>query len=151
MKTNSQKGGYQKRVRKVYGPKHIEAATPIADGPCHNEVSETVVEQHVVQRDYSVLPVEGGCQVPPHPDRVFEKDEKKVPLSETFENKRLGKALAVAKVMQDLALLPKVHTNSQKLGYQKRGRQIYGPDYVPKIPVKSVKEGPIPSLVEQTG
>jgi hypothetical protein len=46
VKTNSQKGGYQKRVRKVYGPKHIE----------------------------------------------------KVPLSETFENKRLGKALAVAKV-----------------------------------------------------
>jgi hypothetical protein len=42
-----------------------------------------------------------------------------VPLAETFENKRLGKALAVAKVMQDLALPPKVNTNSQKLGYQK--------------------------------
>ena len=74
-----------------------------------------------------------------------------VPLAETFENKRLGKALAVAKVMQDLPLPPKVQTNSQKLGYQKRGRQIYGPDYMPKISVKSVKEGPIPSLVEQTG
>jgi hypothetical protein len=86
----------------------------------------------------------------PRPDRVFEKDEM-VPLAETFENKRLGKALAVAKVMQDLPLPPKVQTNSQKLGYQKRGRQIYGPDYMPKISVKSVKEGPIPSLVEQTG
>jgi hypothetical protein len=88
--------------------------------------------------------------VPPLPDRVFEKDEK-VPLAETFENKRLGKALAIAKVMQDLALPPKVHTNGRKIGYQKRGRQIYGPDYMPKISVKSVKEGPLPSLVGQTG
>jgi hypothetical protein len=150
---------------------YIEAATPIADVPCRreqnsagpeivndrnqivldrNKLSETVVEQHVELLDYSVRPVEGRCQVPPLPDRVFDKDEK-VPLAETFENKRLGKALAVAKVMQDLALPPKVHTNGRKLGYQKRGRQIYGPDYMPKIPVKSVKEGPIPNLVELTG
>jgi hypothetical protein len=88
--------------------------------------------------------------VPPLPYRVFEKDQK-VTLAEIVENKRLGQALAVAKRMKDLALPPKVNTNSQKLGYQKRGRQIYGPDYVPKIPVKSVKEGPTPSLVEQTG
>jgi hypothetical protein len=40
---------------------------------------------------------------------------------------------------------------TQKLGYQKRGRQIYGPDYVPKIPVRSAKESPTPSPVEQTG
>jgi transposase len=167
VKTNSQKLGYQKRVRKVYGPTYIEAATPIADGPCRREQNSVgpeiandrnqivldrnkVSEQHVELRDYSVRPVEGRCQVPPLPDRVFEKDEK-LPLAETFENKRLGKALAVAKVMQDLALPPKVHTNGRKLGYQKRGRQIYGPDYMPKISVKSVKEGPIPRLVEQTG
>lgn len=74
-----------------------------------------------------------------------------MPLAETFENKRLGKALAVAKVMQDLALSPTVQTNSQKLGYQKRGRQIYGPDYVPKIPVRSAKEGLVSRPVEQAG
>ena len=27
--------------------------------------------------------------------------------------------------------------NSEKGEYQKRGRQIYGPDYVPKIPAKT--------------
>jgi hypothetical protein len=72
-------------------------------------------------------------------------------LTETVANKRLGQALAVAKRMQYLALPRKVNTNSQKLGYQKRGRQIYGPDYVPKIPVRSAKESPTPSPVEQTG
>jgi len=30
-----------------------------------------------------------------------------------------------------------VKTNSEKGQYQKRGRQIYGPDYVPKIPAKA--------------
>lgn len=170
VKTNSQKLGYQKRVRKVYGPKYIEAATPIADGPCpreqnsvgeetandrnqvvldRNKVSETVVEQQAELRECSVRALEVRFQVPPLPYRVLEKDEK-VPLAETFGNKRLGTALAVAKVMQDLALPPKLHTNGRKLGYQKRGRQIYGPDYVPKIPVKSVNEGPTRRLVEQT-
>ena len=28
-------------------------------------------------------------------------------------------------------------TNSEKGEYQKRGRQIYGPDYVPKISAKA--------------
>lgn len=68
----------------------------------------------------------------------------------TVGNKHLGQALAVAKRVQDLTLPPKVHSNSQELGSQKRGRQSYGPDYVPKIPVKSVKEGPTLRLVEQT-
>lgn len=166
--TNSQKLGYQKRGRNVYGPDYIEPGTPIADGPCRreqnsvgqevandrnldrNKVSETVVEQHVELRDCSVRSHELRCQVPPLPYRVFEKDQK-VPLAETVANKRLGQALAVAKRMQDLTLPAKVNTNSQKLGYQKRGRQIYGPDYVPKIPVRSAKESPTPSPVEQTG
>jgi hypothetical protein len=79
----------------------------------HNKVSETVVEQHVELLDYSVRPVEGRCQVPPLPERGFEKDEK-VPLAETFENKRLGKALAVAKIMQDLALPSTARTTCRK-------------------------------------
>jgi hypothetical protein len=169
--TNSQKLGYKKRGRNVYGPDYIEPGTPIADGSCRreqnsvgqevandrtqivldrNKVSETVVEQQVELRECSVRSLEVQCQVPPLPYRVFEKDQK-VPLAATAENKRLGQALAIAKRMQDLALPPNVNTKSKKLGYQKRGRQIYGPDYVPKIPAKSVKESPTPSQVEQTG
>jgi hypothetical protein len=166
--TNSQKLGYQKRGRNAYGPDYIEPAAPIADGPCRreqnsvgqevandrnldrNKVSETVVEQQVELRECSVRSLEVRCQVPPLPYRVFEKDQKML-LTETVANKRLGQALAVAKRMQYLALPRKVNTNSQKLGYQKRGRQIYGPDYVPKIPVRSAKESPTPSPVEQTG
>jgi hypothetical protein len=135
--TNSQKLGYQKRGRNVYGPDYIEPGTLIA-------------QQQVELRDCSVRALEVQCQVPPLPYRVFEKDQR-VPLAATAENKRLGQALAVAKRMQYLAPAPKVNTNSKKLGYQKRGRQIYGPDYVPKIPVKSAKESPTPSPVEQTG
>jgi hypothetical protein len=84
------------------------------------------------------------------PFAVFSKDQR-VSHTAIIENKRLGHALAVIKAQQDTCFTPKVNTNSQKLGYKKRGRQIYGPDYVPKIPVRSVKEGPTPSLVEQTG
>jgi hypothetical protein len=174
--TNSQKLGYQKRGRNVYGPDYIEPAAieptaPIADGPCRseqksvgqevandrnqivldrNKVSETVVEQQVELRESSVRSLEVQCQVLPLPYRVFEKDQK-YPVAATAENKRLGQALAVAKRIQDLALPPKVNTNSQELGYQRRGRQIYGPDYVPKIPVKSAKEGPTPSPVKRAG
>ena len=135
--TNSQKLGYQKRGRNVYGPDYIEPGTLIA-------------QQQVELRDCSVRALEVQCQVPPLPYRVFEKDQK-VPLAATAENKRLGQALALAKRMQYLAPAPKVDTNSKKLGFQKRGRQIYGPDYVPKIPVKSAKESPTSSPVKRTG
>jgi hypothetical protein len=84
------------------------------------------------------------------PYRVFSKDQR-VSHTAVVENKRLGHALAIIKAQQDTYFKPKVNTNSQKGGYQKRDRQIYGPDYVPKIPVRAAKEGPTPSLVEQTG
>ena len=54
------------------------------------------------------------------------------------EPKRLGHALALIKAQQDSHFEAKVKTNSEKGEYQKRGRQIYGPDYVPKVPAKSV-------------
>jgi ParB-like chromosome segregation protein Spo0J len=52
------------------------------------------------------------------------------------ENKRLGHTLALIKAQQDSHFEVKIKTNSEKGEYQKRGRQIYGPDYVPKIPTK---------------
>jgi hypothetical protein len=54
-----------------------------------------------------------------------------------IENKRLGHALALIKAQQDNHFEAKVKNNSEKGAYQKRGRQIYGPDYVPKIPAKT--------------
>ena len=47
-----------------------------------------------------------------------------------IENKRLSHALAVIKAQQDMNITPKVKTNSQLGGYQKRGRKVYGPDYI---------------------
>jgi hypothetical protein len=84
------------------------------------------------------------------PYRVFSKDQR-VSHTAIVENKRLGHALALIKAQQDTYFAPRVNMNSQKGGYQERGRQIYGPDYVPKIPVRSAKEGPTPSLVKQIG
>jgi hypothetical protein len=66
------------------------------------------------------------------PYRVFSKDQR-VSHTAVVENKRLGHALTVVKAQQDIKHQPKVRTNSKKLGYQKRGRQLCGPDYKPKI------------------
>jgi hypothetical protein len=71
------------------------------------------------------------------PYSVFSKDQR-VSHTAIVENKRLGHALALIKAQQDKHFEAKVKTNSEKDGYQKRGRQVYGPDYVSKISVKSV-------------
>jgi hypothetical protein len=70
------------------------------------------------------------------PYRVFSKDQR-VSHTAIVENKRLGHALALIKAQQDRHFEAKVKTNSEKGQYQKRGRQIYGHDYVPKISAKS--------------
>jgi transposase len=71
------------------------------------------------------------------PYSVFSKDQR-VNHAAIVENKRLGHTLALIKAQQDSHFEVKVKTNSEKGQYQKRGRQIYGPDYVPKIPANSV-------------
>jgi transposase len=69
--------------------------------------------------------------------KVFSKDQR-VNHTAIVENKRLGHTLALIKAQQDMHFEPKVKTNSEKGAYQKRGRQIYGPDYIaPKIPAKA--------------
>ena len=70
------------------------------------------------------------------PYRVFTKDQR-VSHTAIVENKRLGHTLALIKAQQDSHFEAKVKTNSEKGEYQKRGRQIYGPDYVPKISAKA--------------
>jgi hypothetical protein len=62
------------------------------------------------------------------PYRVFAKDQR-VSHTAVVENKRLGHALSLIKAAQDRKHEPKVQTNSDKGGYKKRPRQVYGPDY----------------------
>ena len=62
------------------------------------------------------------------PYRVFSKDQR-VSHAAIVENKRLGHALTIVKAQQDLKLATKVMTNSEKTGYKKRARRVYGPDF----------------------
>ena len=70
------------------------------------------------------------------PYRIFSKDQR-ISHTAIVDNKRLGHTLALIKAQQDNHFEAKVKTNSEKGQYQKRGRQIYGPNYVPKIPAKA--------------
>lgn len=56
------------------------------------------------------------------PYRVFDKDQR-VSHATVVENKRLGHALRIIKADQDVKFTPRVNTNSEKIGYQKRGRK----------------------------
>jgi len=69
-----------------------------------------------------------GCSLP---YRVFSKDQR-VSHAAVVENKRLGQALAFVKAQQDRKHETKVMTNSEKPGYKKTPRQVYGPDFKPK-------------------
>jgi hypothetical protein len=53
------------------------------------------------------------------PYRIFDKDQRVNPAA-VVENKRLGHALSLIKAQQDSRPIPKVRTNSEKNGYQKR-------------------------------
>ena len=46
------------------------------------------------------------------------------------ENKRLGHALAIVKARRDRRLVTKVLTKSEKIGYKKRPRRVYTPDFI---------------------
>ncbi|GAC1419076.1 MAG: hypothetical protein NVSMB62_11420 [Acidobacteriaceae bacterium] len=67
----------------------------------------------------------------PFPYRVFSKDQR-VSHTAIVENTRLGHALAIVKAQQDLKNRPKIMTNSEKTGYQKNLRELYGPNYKAK-------------------
>jgi hypothetical protein len=57
---------------------------------------------------------------------------------------RLGHALAIVKAQQDITRPTKVMTNSQKGGYKKRGRKVYGPDYYEELlPAQAAVEMPV--------
>jgi len=64
---------------------------------------------------------------------VFNKDQRISPAA-IVENKRLRHALSVVKTQQDWRLAVKVMTNSEKIGYKKQARRIYGSDFDSKTP-----------------
>ena len=73
------------------------------------------------------------------PYRVFRKDQR-VTQAAVVENKRLGHALAIVKAQQDQKLEAKVLINSEKTGYKKRPRHLYGPDFVVEKPAPAAAE-----------
>ena len=73
------------------------------------------------------------------PYRTFSKDQR-VSHVANVENKRLGHALTIVKAQQDLKRETKVMTNSEKTGYKKNPRAIYGPDFVEKTRSRAAVE-----------
>jgi hypothetical protein len=59
------------------------------------------------------------------PYKMFDMDQR-VTHAAVTENKRLGDVLSVIKAQQDQVQPPKVKTNSEVIGYQKRGRKPPG-------------------------
>jgi hypothetical protein len=93
--------------------------------------TEKLAGQYVDIYDYADQPIEVRWKGIPLPYRVFNKDQR-VSHTAIVENKRLGHALALIKAQQDSKLETKVMNNSEKTGYKKNPRRIYGPDYKPK-------------------
>jgi hypothetical protein len=85
-------------------------------------ISDELGGQYVDLYDFSDgrLEVRWKGQVLPY--RVFDKDQR-ISHTAIVENKRLGHALTIIKAQQDLKYLPKVKTNSEKIGYRKRERK----------------------------
>ena len=94
-------------------------------------LSEELSGQYVDLYDFAngTLEVRWKGQVLPY--RVFSKDQR-VSHTAIIENKRLGHALSIVKAQQDLKRETKVMASSEKTGYKKRPRNLYGPDFVQK-------------------
>jgi hypothetical protein len=97
------------------------------------DITKGLAGQYVDVYDFADRPLEVRWNGHVLPYRIFSKDQR-VSHTAIVENKRLGHALALVKAQQTIHFEAKVKTNSEKGGYKKRGRPIYGPDYVPMIP-----------------
>ena len=100
------------------------------------EVANGLAGEYVDVFDFADRPLEVRWNGHILPYRIFSKDQR-VSHTAIVENKRLGHALALVKAQQAERFEARVKTNSEKDGYQKRGRPVYGPDYIPKLPAKS--------------
>lgn len=96
-----------------------------------SEMADKLAGQYVDIYEFSDRPLEVRWKGVSLPYRVFSKDQR-VSHTAVVENKRLGHALSLVKAQQDLKRETKVLTNSEKTGYKKRTRNLYGPDFVQK-------------------
>ncbi len=92
------------------------------------ELSKGLAGKYVELYDFADRPLEVRWNGHALPYRVFGKDQR-VSHAAIVENKRLGHALTLVKAQQDLKRTTKVMTNSEKDGYKKRPRRIYGPAF----------------------
>ena len=105
-----------------------------------NDVSNELGGKYVDLYDFpdGRLEVRSKGRVLPY--RVFNKNQR-VSHTAIVENKRLGHALAVIKAQQDTKRAPKVMTNSEKGGYQKRNAK---PEYLMNLPsIRKAVEMPV--------
>ena len=102
-------------------------------------VADKLAGQYVEVYDFSDRPLEVRWKGQSLPYQIFSKDQR-VSHTAIVENKRLSHALATVKAQQDIKRLPKVMTNSDKGGYKKRPRQVYGPDYKEKMSAAAAVE-----------
>ena len=93
-----------------------------------NETTEELAGKYCELYDFADRPLEIRWNGNVLPYRTFRKDQR-VTHAAVVENKRLGHALAIVKAQQEQKLDAKVLTNSEKTGYKKRPRQVYGPDF----------------------
>ena len=96
-----------------------------------NEVTEELAGKYVDLYDYPDRPMELRWKGVSLPYRIFSKDQR-VSHTAIIENKRLSHALTIVKAQQDLKRETTVLTNSEKGGYKKRSRSVYGPDFIEK-------------------
>ena len=103
------------------------------------DTSKALVGKYVELYDYADRPMEVRSKGVSLPYRIFSKDQR-VSHAAVVENKRLGHALALVKAQQDIKRDTKVLTNSEKTGYKKNPRSVYGPDYLEKTRSRAAVE-----------
>ncbi len=103
------------------------------------ELSKGLAGKYVELYHYPDGPLEVRWKEHTLPYRVFNKDQR-VSHTAIVENKRLRHALTVIKAKQDLKPATKVMTNSEKDGYKKRPRILYGPDFDEKTRSRAAVE-----------
>jgi hypothetical protein len=97
-----------------------------------SDLVDGLAGQYVEVYDFADRPLEVRWKGHSLPYRVFNKDQR-VTHTAIVENKRLRHALATVKAQQYIKRLPEIMTNSEKIGYKKRPRQVYGPHYKEEI------------------
>jgi len=105
-------------------------------------VFEKLGGQYVELYDIPDRPLEVRWKGVSLPYRVFEKD-RHVSHAAVIENKRLGHTLSLIKLQQELKQETKIKTTSEKTGYQKRPRQLYGLDFVENLLAPKTVEMPV--------